>query len=383
MINACRGKEILNSKSNRYIEYAWVRDKERIMRCVIIEIIEFRQEFRLLRLESSFTSSIVRNVRTYVIPGIQYASGPRRPVGSAEAFVTRFSHKYIRSCLLMMDPEHPSRNIRSGKNRVTHCVIPRSFLHFFQAVRSTTPTNSLESQDRVILYKQYHSLEENWILQNKNKPSIMASQHAVNQSAECNDDDRQFLFVIRHGDRWDYANPEVGNRKVLSFHKVCLCWSHRAVVLQKKWKKSSASRTGDSPLSTLGHIQAQETGKFLDSWMNEKGFSADDITWLSSPFLRCLQTSNEALNSFRKVNVDTLPIFPEYSKFTILLCFFFEGRGKTSVFSNTYWRPCRHLRMGWPWWSVAQGSTFLWRAQTLFPTLRYNLREFLHPYNAR
>ena len=161
MINACRGKEILNSKSNRYIEYAWVRDKERIMRCVIIEIIEFRQEFRLLRLESSFTSSIVRNVRTYVIPGIQYASGPRRPVGSAEAFVTRFSHKYIRSCLLMMDPEHPSRNIRSGKNRVTHCVIPRSFLHFFQAVRSTTPTNSLESQDRVILYKQYHSLEEN------------------------------------------------------------------------------------------------------------------------------------------------------------------------------------------------------------------------------
>jgi len=117
----------------------------------------------------------------------------------------------------------------------------------------------------------------------------MASQHAVNQSAECNDDDRQFLFVIRHGDRWDYANPE--------------------------WKKSSASRTGDSPLSTLGHIQAQETGKFLDSWMNEKGFSADDITWLSSPFLRCLQTSNEALNSFRKVNVDTLPIFPEYSIF--------------------------------------------------------------------
>jgi len=125
------------------------------MRCVIIEIIEFRQEFRLLRLESSFSSSIVRNA-------IQlYASGPRRPVGSAVAFVTRFSHKYIRSCLLMMDPEHPSRNIRSGKNIVTHCVILRSFLHFFQAVRSTTPTNSLESQDRVLLYKQYHSLEEN------------------------------------------------------------------------------------------------------------------------------------------------------------------------------------------------------------------------------
>jgi broad specificity phosphatase PhoE len=65
----------------------------------------------------------------------------------------------------------------------------------------------------------------------------------------------------------------------------------------------------------LGHQQAQETGKFLDSWLTEKRFSVDDITWMSSPFLRCLQTSDDALNSFRKVNVHTLPILPEYSIF--------------------------------------------------------------------
>jgi broad specificity phosphatase PhoE len=65
----------------------------------------------------------------------------------------------------------------------------------------------------------------------------------------------------------------------------------------------------------LGHQQAQETGKFLDSWLSEKGFTSDDLTWMSSPFLRCLQTSDDALNSFRKVDVLTMPILPEYSIF--------------------------------------------------------------------
>eukprot|EP00980_Cylindrotheca_fusiformis_P022846 scaffold9843_cov39-Cylindrotheca_fusiformis.AAC.1 len=41
----------------------------------------------------------------------------------------------------------------------------------------------------------------------------------------------------------------------------------------------------------------------------------DDITWMSSPFLRCLQTSNDALNAFQNVNVDKLTIDPEYSIF--------------------------------------------------------------------
>ena len=65
----------------------------------------------------------------------------------------------------------------------------------------------------------------------------------------------------------------------------------------------------------MGHRQAVETGKFLDNWLYENGFTTDDITWMSSPFLRCLETSNDALNSFRRLKADTLPILPEYSVF--------------------------------------------------------------------
>ena len=84
-----------------------------------------------------------------------------------------------------------------------------------------------------------------------------------------------------------------------------------------KWKKLSTSRTGDSPLSALGHRQATETGQFLDTWLHEHGFTtAEDITWLSSPFLRCIETSNGAINAFRRVQgIDQLPIRPEYSVF--------------------------------------------------------------------
>jgi broad specificity phosphatase PhoE len=103
------------------------------------------------------------------------------------------------------------------------------------------------------------------------------------------EDNRQYLFIIRHGDRWDYSTPE--------------------------WKKLTTSRTGDSPLSTLGHLQAQETGKFLDKWLAENQI-VDDVTWMSSPFLRCLQTSDEALNAMRTFpGALTLPIKPEYSIF--------------------------------------------------------------------
>lgn len=102
------------------------------------------------------------------------------------------------------------------------------------------------------------------------------------------EDNRQYLFIVRHGDRWDYSTPE--------------------------WKKLETSRTGDSPLSTLGHRQAQEVGKFLDGWLVERNL--DDVTWMSSPFLRCLQTSNEALNAMQTFSkAPTLPILPEYSIF--------------------------------------------------------------------
>ena len=104
------------------------------------------------------------------------------------------------------------------------------------------------------------------------------------------DNDRQYLFVIRHGDRWDYSFPE--------------------------WRKLPTSKLGDSPLSTLGHQQAREVGHFLDSWLSERSFTTNEMTWMSSPFLRCIQTSNEALNAFRAVDVSpTFKIYPEYSIF--------------------------------------------------------------------
>jgi hypothetical protein len=100
------------------------------------------------------------------------------------------------------------------------------------------------------------------------------------------DDEAQYLFVIRHGDRWDYHHPE--------------------------WLET-AKRCGDPPLSTLGHQQARETGLFLDKLL--AGYTHDNITWLSSPFLRTLQTSDDALNAFQKVDSGQIAILPEYSVF--------------------------------------------------------------------
>jgi broad specificity phosphatase PhoE len=102
-------------------------------------------------------------------------------------------------------------------------------------------------------------------------------------------EEHQALYLIRHGDRWDYANPE--------------------------WK-ASAKRPGDPPLSTLGHVQARETGIFLDSLLAKDGITTSErITWLSSPFLRTLQTSDDAINAFTMVNLEGLVMHPEYSVF--------------------------------------------------------------------
>lgn len=98
----------------------------------------------------------------------------------------------------------------------------------------------------------------------------------------------QHLIVIRHGDRWDYNHPE--------------------------WL-DSAKRRGDPPLSTLGHRQAHETGQFLDQLLAESGLTPDRITWMSSPFLRTLQTSNDALNAFQEIDSSKIKILPEYSIF--------------------------------------------------------------------
>lgn len=67
----------------------------------------------------------------------------------------------------------------------------------------------------------------------------------------------------------------------------------------------------------LGLKQAHETGLFLESLFVADGINTDNIVWMSSPFLRCLQTSHTAIDAFEKVdgNVSDIKIFPEYSIF--------------------------------------------------------------------
>lgn len=78
----------------------------------------------------------------------------------------------------------------------------------------------------------------------------------------------------------------------------------------------TSSRPGDPPLSSLGLQQARETGVFLDHLLSSEGISADSITWMSSPFLRTIQTSNAAIDSMKKViGSNKIEILPEYSIF--------------------------------------------------------------------
>ena len=101
----------------------------------------------------------------------------------------------------------------------------------------------------------------------------------------------QTIYIIRHGDRWDYAHRD--------------------------WKET-AERVGDPSLSTLGHEQAREVGKHLDDEFFNEDVHADQITVLSSPFLRTVQTTNEMLAQIKKTEgnvADTVKIKPEYSVF--------------------------------------------------------------------
>ena len=100
----------------------------------------------------------------------------------------------------------------------------------------------------------------------------------------------QSLYIIRHGDRHDYSYPE--------------------------WRES-ALRPNDPPLSDLGHEQASETGEYLNSLLLEDGFKVEDITVLSSPFLRCIQTTTNILAQLTLEDAHTLQIKPEYSVFEI------------------------------------------------------------------
>lgn len=129
--------------------------------------------------------------------------------------------------------------------------------------------------------------KKDWLSPNSLKRKKPNTETIRPLDAETTDGAPQYLYLIRHGDRWDCDNPG--------------------------WQKTSA-RPLDTPLSPLGHNQARETGLFLQQLFEEDGISSpEDITWMSSPFLRCLQTSNDALNALTLPNANRIRILPEYA----------------------------------------------------------------------
>ena len=41
----------------------------------------------------------------------------------------------------------------------------------------------------------------------------MAPDNAT-ENDDCFEIEKQYLFIVRHGDRWDYANPEVKKQEM-------------------------------------------------------------------------------------------------------------------------------------------------------------------------
>ena len=74
----------------------------------------------------------------------------------------------------------------------------------------------------------------------------------------------QWLVLVRHGDRQDYATP---------------AWRARIQALGRYPR--------DPPLSTLGHRQARQLGAAAAATLGRRGGA---VRVLTSPYLRCLQT---------------------------------------------------------------------------------------------
>ena len=74
----------------------------------------------------------------------------------------------------------------------------------------------------------------------------------------------QWLVLVRHGDRQDYATP---------------AWRQRIMALGRYPR--------DPPLSTLGHRQARQLGAAAAATLGRRGGA---VRVLTSPYLRCLQT---------------------------------------------------------------------------------------------
>lgn len=56
---------------------------------------------------------------------------------------------------------------------------------------------------------------------------------STSENAECLEDDKQYLFIVRHGDRWDYSNPEVrtSDRRTSSLFLLFNFYSHTLLLL--------------------------------------------------------------------------------------------------------------------------------------------------------
>ena len=85
-------------------------------------------------------------------------------------------------------------------------------------------------------------------------------ENSQNNDSNGEHNDESTIYLIRHGDRFDYANPS---------------WAKQA--------KEAGNLVTDPPLSALGYRQASETAQAL------KDVKASRI--LSSPYLRVIQTA--------------------------------------------------------------------------------------------
>lgn len=87
------------------------------------------------------------------------------------------------------------------------------------------------------------------------------------------------IYLIRHGDRFDYANP---------------CWADSA--------KKSGCLVTDPPLSALGNQQASETAAYLQKIVKENNSpmsgSGEIHKILVSPYLRVIQTATPTAHTF-------------------------------------------------------------------------------------
>jgi broad specificity phosphatase PhoE len=99
--------------------------------------------------------------------------------------------------------------------------------------------------------------------------------------------------------------------------------------------------------------QASATGICLDTILSKEDIRADNISWLSSPFLRCIQTSNAAIDAFHTIqgSIDDIKIQPEYS--------IFEWDGHNGIFHKSLPTNIEERKHYYPRFDVQHKSMFI------------------------